>query len=334
MKFDIFFFHLKVLKVSIFQAIVYNNLFYYIGAIGIITGCIFFSCNRAADQLYSINLTPYSNTYAPQGNSFTGFDTIFMIPELEELETYMFVGFHMLSMEEKPNTSKNPIIKVKVRAGDVAVDETDKFKVGIIDYNNNGIFDEVGIDRFFIAPFQSQKTHIEEGVNPWISPLSTTNLFAVNNDYYELYSIDENGDNVKIRQTNHNSDTVAVNAIANVEALFYLKDMENQEISSLELFDNKPLLLEFWFSRCGGCIKSFKYVQSAKLEGIDIVGVNATDDIETIKLFNTKHGFKFRHFLITKDLMKTIGNNGRYPSAVKYDGQGLLVDQFYKFPFK
>jgi len=205
-----------------------------------------------------------------------------------------------------------------------------------LDQNNNGIFNEKLIDQFFIAPYQSKQTLIEKA-NPWISTIGKANVFKVNNISYKLLFIDQNGNSLtlkKLSEKNSSSQSIPIQAITNIHTSFQLTNLKGNPIKSTDIFNKKPLYLEYWFNACSGCIKSFDYIQSIGLDEFDLVGVNGLDEIPVIQSFNPYHGFDFDHYQITESMMKRIGNMGVYPSAVKYDENGQLVDQFYHFQYK
>lgn len=308
---------------------------YHYALILLVVTCLFFYSYKNSRNSITIDLQPYKNSYTTDETEFSLGDSIIRIPMLNKDESYMYKNVDF-SLKDLSNMSLNPImpiIKIKLKAGDI-VDDQNKFKIGIIDMNNNGVFNEKFIDQFFIAPYQSGSTLIEN-TNPWIDTLKNINVFSVNDIYYELNNVDSKGINLTINKDVKPKLTkdIKIKAITNINRLFELTDLENKPIKSTELFNNRPLYLEFWFNGCSGCVKSFKYLQAKKIKDFDLVGVNAIDNISVIDSFNSYFGFNFDHYQIKESVMKRIGNMGEYPSAIKYDENGLLVDQFYHFPY-
>lgn len=300
---------------------------------------IFMASCQLKEQLLKVELQTYQNSFQYENKYFPVKDTVFTIPKLEEGESHFYQNFSFKNSDPKKGfdfsaINQNPIKKIKLKAGDVFIGKH-QFKIGIIDFNNNGIFNEPSIDQFFIAPYQSEMTLIQDD-NPWIENIGEHNIFKINNQPYQLISIEPNGHTVNLKKLTVpiENKLVKIDAILNINTAFELIDLDNKPIQSGDLFNNKPLYLEFWFNGCSGCIKSFKYLQALEEKDFDMVGVNAIDELAVIQSFNTYYGFDFNHYEIDENLMQRIGNMGVYPSAIKYDENGLLVDQFYNFPYK
>lgn len=287
-----------------------------------------------------IELNTYHNSYQTNNIYFTTNNGVkHKIPVLEEVESHILLGVSFINNDPKKGIdfstiNNNPVKKIKLKAGDV-INVKQSFKIGIIDFNNNGIFNEQSVDRFFIAPYQSVTTLIEK-TNPWIDTIKQINRFKINSQHYELTSIAHDGNSLYIKELplSKINEPVKIEAILNIHEAFDLVDLENKPVKSNSLFNNRPLYLEFWFNGCSGCIKSFKYLQTLDTKDFDLVGVNAIDELPVIKSFNLHFGFDFDHYQINENLMKRLGNMGEYPSAIKYDKNGRLVDQFYNFPYK
>jgi len=288
---------------------------------------------QSSQRSISVNLELYSNSYSlEEGQEFHAFDSIFVTPALQEGESYLLKDIFLL---HKNKLKTSPIAKIKLKAGDIS-DNKNTFKIGLIDINNNGIFNEQLIDQFFIAPYQSKQTLIDKS-NPWIDTLRASNVFKVNDICYKLLAINEDGHSLTIEKPNEkdlSNQSIPINAITNIHTPFYLTNLNGNQTKSTDIFDKKPLYFEYWFNGCSACIKNFDYIKSIGLSEFDLVGINAIDELLVIQSFNKYHGFNFDHYQIDESLMKRIGNLGEYPSAVKYNANGSLVDQFYKFPYK
>lgn len=103
-----------------------------------------------------------------------------------------------------------------------------------------------------------------------------------------------------------------------------LYDLNDNEIK-LENLKGKPVVINFWFTRCKPCVEEIpilnKLVEkySDKIHFISIT----PDNKETILPFLKDHDFNYKHLVNAKNFMHEIGLNA-YPKNVFIDKNGIV----------
>jgi len=112
-----------------------------------------------------------------------------------------------------------------------------------------------------------------------------------------------------------------------VAPTFTLNDIKNQPIS-LEKYRSKYVLIVFWASWCGPCIKEIPVIQKIReqyLESkLEIISVSSDTDKDAYLKALKKYNMPWKHAYINDEISKKFGING-IPELFLIDNNGLLI---------
>ena len=103
---------------------------------------------------------------------------------------------------------------------------------------------------------------------------------------------------------------------------------ENSGVTTADLKDGKPRLLNIWASWCLPCIAEAPQLEALKEQGAEIVGIAIRDDPEDVAQFLARHGNPYTR--IGRDdlseVQLSIGSSG-VPETFVIDGKGMITYQ-------
>lgn len=92
--------------------------------------------------------------------------------------------------------------------------------------------------------------------------------------------------------------------------------------------DNKPLLVNFWFSTCEPCKREMPALVAAHAKyGIDIVGINPRDSADAARAFADDFGVDYTLLRDTNGVYLTKLGVGTFPMTYLVDGNGTIIEQ-------
>jgi peroxiredoxin len=100
--------------------------------------------------------------------------------------------------------------------------------------------------------------------------------------------------------------------------------------ASLSQFRGKPVMLNFWYSTCPGCLaeipgmQRFYTAQQAAGKDIVILGVNSVDDAQTSRQFAQQYGLTYPLALDDNQRVATLYNLTATPTSYFIDRQGII----------
>ena len=103
---------------------------------------------------------------------------------------------------------------------------------------------------------------------------------------------------------------------------------ENSGVTTADLKDGKPRLLNIWASWCLPCIAEAPQLEALKEQGAEIVGIAIRDDPEDVAQFLARHGNPYSR-IGRDDLSEVqlgIGSSG-VPETFVIDGNGVITYQ-------
>ncbi len=96
----------------------------------------------------------------------------------------------------------------------------------------------------------------------------------------------------------------------------------------IQSIKDKFILLDFWFYACGPCAYSIQPLErlffSYKDKGLEIISVNAFDDLEVIKRYVKKHSISYMSLQIDKNAENAFAVDG-YPSFFLFNPNHKLI---------
>ncbi len=117
--------------------------------------------------------------------------------------------------------------------------------------------------------------------------------------------------------------------VGNVAPDFTLTSLDGKQVS-LSQFRGKPVILNFWYSTCPGCLaeipgmQRFYSAQQAAGKDFVILGVNSVDDAQTAQQFAQQYGLSYSLALDNNQHIATLYNLTATPTSYFIDRQGMI----------
>jgi peroxiredoxin len=117
--------------------------------------------------------------------------------------------------------------------------------------------------------------------------------------------------------------------IGDVAPNFTLTTLEGKQVS-LSQFRGKPVMLNFWYSTCPGCLaeipgmQRFYSAQQAAGKDFVILGVNSVDDAQMAQQFVQQYGLTYSLALDNNQQVATLYNLTATPTSYFIDRQGII----------
>lgn len=221
------------------------------------------------------------------------------------------------------------IREVEVRGSKIKI-EGSEFTIGLIDKNNNGIFNEVNIDEIIIEIGKVDSLLLSDN-NSWINSINEDHkvYFKVNNKLFVIHDIDRNGlflnlsssFNKNVKSNNINTNLFNVNLDTTHKSLPI--DQTNKK-------KHKFIVAELWWAGCGGCLRSIPEINalSSKYQNeILIIGLNHIDSKNVINKFIDKYSITYPQYSISKSDLESLGPLCKsFPRAMLFDSRGNLIN--------
>jgi peroxiredoxin len=117
--------------------------------------------------------------------------------------------------------------------------------------------------------------------------------------------------------------------IGDVAPNFTLTSLDGKQVS-LSKFRGKPVMLNFWYSSCPGCLaeipgmQRFYAAQQAAGKDFVILGVNSVNDAQTAQQFAQQYGLTYSLALDNNQQVATLYNLTATPTSYFIDRQGII----------
>src|SRR6266849_3215609 len=117
--------------------------------------------------------------------------------------------------------------------------------------------------------------------------------------------------------------------VGDVAPIFTLKTLDGKQVS-LSDYRGKPVLLNFWYSSCPGCLaeipgmQRFYAAQQAAGNDLVILGINSVDDAQTAQQFVQQYGITYTPVLDDNQRVATLYNLNATPTSYFIDRHGII----------
>ncbi len=216
---------------------------------------------------------------------------------------------------------------INLRAGDVSWDRK-KFRIGLMDLNSNGIYNEVGIDKMVLCPNGVGGMILSSSGSKFDGYLRYRTFFKVDRDRYELIEIDPGGEQLTIQK-------VPDHTVVSAAASFYtfLPNILVEDTTGVRIPlrscrpENESLEIFIWSlgPHQGAIIKELneRYVKEGPF---NIVGINMLDTKERVKTFVRNNNIKIPCYFAIEDTCEELGCFAALPFALRIDDRGRIVE--------
>ncbi len=117
--------------------------------------------------------------------------------------------------------------------------------------------------------------------------------------------------------------------VGNTAPDFTLAAPDGKKVS-LSDYRGKPIMLNFWYASCPGCLaetpdmQKFYATQQATGKDFTILGVNTADDTPTAQQFVQQHGLTYQIVMDANDDVVKLYNIGATPTSYFINREGII----------
>ncbi|MDX1628966.1 MAG: TlpA disulfide reductase family protein [Fulvivirga sp.] len=196
-------------------------------------------------------------------------------------------------------------------------------KVGICDYNCNGLFNDLGEDRIVIGDFDKDviSGKLEKGAVKY----SENVQIPLSGEVYEVVDIETSGKYLKLVKSNKTYHKPL--GIGDNVGDLQIELITRQTVTVNELLQEKEfILLDFWGSWCKGCTQQLPDLKrlAKNSDNLLLVGLNYGDNLSAIQNYITKHDIKWKNGIANEEIMKKLRIDS-FPSYLLIDKNGSLI---------
>ena len=137
------------------------------------------------------------------------------------------------------------------------------------------------------------------------------------------------GPSSSIQSTSARNGPIVGTEVGNAAPNFTLPTPSGQQVS-LSDYRGRPVLLNFWYATCPGCLaempglERFYAEQRAAGKDFVILGVNVFDDTTTVRTFARQRGLTYPLLLDPRQLVDNLYNLNATPTSYFIDRRGII----------
>jgi thiol-disulfide isomerase/thioredoxin len=197
-------------------------------------------------------------------------------------------------------------------------------KVGLLDYDCNGLYNDEDQDRILIGNYETDI--IQDKLDKGAIIYKKNAQIPVAGTVYEVVEIDVIGKYIKLIKSNKTYlKPVAVGD--NIDDLeIELITGNVLRINELQV-EEKHLLLDFWGSWCKGCTQQLPNLKKLALKYSDklqIVGLNYGDNFSAINKYISKNNILWQNGIANEEIMKQLRIDN-FPNYLLLDSKGKII---------
>ena len=196
-------------------------------------------------------------------------------------------------------------------------------KIGLYDYNCNGLFDNIEKDRIMIG--DNGKNKISGRLQKGAITFTKNTLISIMGITYEVIEIETSGKYIKIikSQKIYNKPVGIGDNVSDLKI-----ELISGEIITIKdlLKENSFLLLDFWGSWCKGCTQQLPELKNLALasRNMEVIGINSGDDLNEIERYLLKHDIKWKNGRANEAMMKKLRVDG-FPNYLLIGQDGNII---------
>jgi len=213
--------------------------------------------------------------------------------------------------------------RLNIQVGDF-VYKGDSIRIGVMDYNVNGSYDDVHIDQMVFGTYKGEIDGTDKASGAIV--LDKTNFFKNEQQGFKIDHIEPNGSTISISTIDHLEIEDRVEVGDTISD--YTFELVNGKDASIEaLLDGENYLyLNFWASWCAGCHHEMKSLQQvATSDSIKVVSLNYNEGQEAIDQFIKKYQPLWLQGHSTKKINRELMIEG-LPRNILIDPRGKIID--------
>jgi len=212
-----------------------------------------------------------------------------------------------------------------IRVGDF-IYQQDSIRVGIMDYNVNGKYNDLNSDRIVTGEYEGAINGTDEASGAVV--LDTTTYFHGTNYGFEVTEVAEDGTFISIKPT-LSGNTERRIAEGQTISDYTFESLSGEETSIYGFLDGqKYLYLNFWATWCAGChqeIDDLKRIYADYSDKVILVSLNYNEDAQKIASFLNKYDVEWLNGYSTPEINKELFIQG-LPRNILIDSSGKIIE--------
>jgi thiol-disulfide isomerase/thioredoxin len=213
--------------------------------------------------------------------------------------------------------------RLNIQVGNFIYDG-DSMRIGVMDYNVNGAYDDLYIDRIVFGAYNGEIDGTDKANGAIV--LDKANFFKNDNQGFKIDHIEPNGTKISISPID---DLKVKDRIKVGDAISdYTFELVNGKATSIQdLLDGENYLyLNFWASWCAGCHQEMKSLQkAASSDSIKVVSLNYNEEHEVIDQFIEKYQPSWLQGRSTDKINLELMIEG-LPRNILIDPNGIIIE--------
>lgn len=215
---------------------------------------------------------------------------------------------------------------INVRSADVEAAPELRFRLGLMDGNQDGRFHTIGLDRVVLSEYGRDTTALDVSL-PNQGPLSARTFVQIDRHYFLLTEIDSLGRSVRLASWDGRP---PVEPAARMKTFLTKVPVATLEGEPHFLALNqrpRPTLLLLWSQGPdkGGLLTYLAENQAKWIDRFDIITVNALDDTERLQAFFSSLPCAFPTYRVTEQTCPALGCHAALPIAWLLAPDGAIL---------
>jgi len=198
-----------------------------------------------------------------------------------------------------------------------------QIKIGLFDYNCNGLYNDVESDRVLVGSFEGDSIsgNLAHGAVEYLENVQV----PIAGEIYEVIEIEATGQYIKLTKSNrtYHPPLGVGDYVGDLE--IELVSGKKTTLSSVQT-EGRYLLLDFWGSWCKGCtqqLPDLKTLASTHPEQIQILGLNFGDTATSLDQYLSKYEINWENAIASQNIMETLRIDG-FPTFLLIDPEGKI----------
>lgn len=200
----------------------------------------------------------------------------------------------------------------------------EKVKIGLHDYNCNGLYNDLDQDRITIGDFENDLIYGD--LNKGAVTYNKNTQIEIGGKIYEIQEIEPTGKHIILKSSQKEFNRPI--GVGDNISHFELEMLNGQKKTIKEIQESgKYLILDFWGTWCQGCtqqLPTLKAFEKSNTDKIQIVGLIVNDKIENVKKYIKKHNVEWQQGFSNDKLIKKLRIDS-FPTYLVLDKEGNIL---------
>jgi hypothetical protein len=185
--------------------------------------------------------------------------------------------------------------RVNLRSADVDTGRS-KFRIGLIDMNMDGTFNQIGVDRIILSKYEKDTVFLTANSRQNV-PIEKSTVFQIDRDYYEVTFFATNGSKIKFRKLPTAEWDRPIVGMTTTLPRYMVKNDDDEEIGIWKLKEkDKPLIILNWNvveQKVVPEIQDLNRVYDKIKDQFSVIGVNYWNKRKDFKIFEQMNAVEF-----------------------------------------